>query len=138
MSAKLKFFFYLGGFFLNIWSFIGYQLTFAATHHPQQFLDKIKLTEHEGLAIFEHFCANCHAKKPVIQLGAPRIGEYEDWQPRIKKGIDVILQHTNEGFQAMPARGGCFECTDEQLVLAVLAMLPNKMRKKFLHLLAKE
>jgi len=40
--------------------------------------------------------------------------------------MPVLLEHTSEGFGAMPARGGCFECTDEQLELAILAMLPKK------------
>jgi len=33
-----------------------------------------------------------------------------------------MLQRTDEGIGFMPARGGCFECTDQQLLLAVLAL----------------
>jgi len=33
----------------------------------------------------------------------------------------------------MPARGGCFECSDEQLVLAILAMLPESAKKSIIN-----
>jgi len=98
----------------------------AASHHPQEFLQSIRGTNDEGNAIVQHFCANCHAEKPLIDLGAPKIGQLGDWSNRKKQGMPVLLEHTSEGFGAMPARGGCFECTDEQLELAILAMLPKK------------
>ena len=43
-----------------------------------------------------------------------------------QKSIDGLFKHTDEGFNAMPARGGCFECSDRQLKLAIAAMLPQK------------
>ena len=72
----------------------------------------------------------CHAEKPMIALGAPRTGHLKDWEPRMKSGFDKIWSHTIEGFNAMPARGGCFECTDEQLMLAIKALLPRDFRLK--------
>lgn len=101
----------------------------AASHHPQDFLKEVAGAKDEGEQIVQHYCANCHAKKPLISLGAPRMGHVHDWQPRIKQGIASLLNHTNEGINAMPPRGGCFECSDEQLLLAVLAMLPPEDAK---------
>lgn len=72
-----------------------------------------------------HFCANCHALKPLIELGAPKIQQVKDWESRIKKGLDKLFINTSEGLNAMPPRGGCFECTDEQLKLAILVLLPK-------------
>lgn len=101
------------------------QPIFAASHHPQDFLKQIAGSKDEGEQIVQHYCSNCHAAKPLIPLGAPRIGDSSDWEPRIKQGIDILFNHTDEGLNAMPARGGCFECSDEQLKLAILAMLPR-------------
>ncbi len=106
----------------NIW---------AASHHPQDFLKSISGAPDEGKQIIQHYCANCHALKPIIQLGAPRIGTVGDWGPRLKQGMDVLFKHTDEGLNAMPARGGCFECTDKQLMLAIVAMLPDKDKNSF-------
>ncbi len=107
----------------------------AASHHPQDFLNKVAGSKTEGRQIVEHYCAMCHAEKPLVELGAPMMGQKSAWEPRIKQGIDVLLKHTDEGYNAMPARGGCFECTDEQLRLAILTMIPiefqsNKTAKK--------
>lgn len=102
---------------------------FAQTHHPEQFLESIKGSKNEGAQIVQQFCANCHAVKPLIELGAPKMHNEMDWGPRVKQGLDELLKHTAEGFGAMPARGGCFECTDEQLRLAIVAMLPKSMQK---------
>ena len=97
----------------------------AATHHPQDFLNSIAGSKDEGQKIVAHFCANCHAAKPVIPLGAPRIGNKGDWHIRVKNGLDNMLKNTDEGYNSMPARGGCFECSEEQLRLAIIAMLPE-------------
>lgn len=101
----------------------------SASHHPQDFLKQIAGAADEGEQIVQHYCANCHAEKPLIPIGAPRIARDEDWKPRLKQSLNVLLNHTMEGLNAMPPRGGCFECTDEQLMLAVLSMLPEKNRR---------
>lgn len=95
----------------------------AKSHHPQAFLKKISGIKDEGAQIVQHYCINCHAEKPLISLGAPRIGVASDWELRLKQGRRLILKHTDEGINAMPPRGGCFECTDEQLILSIAAML---------------
>lgn len=98
----------------------------AGSHHPQEFLQSIAGTKNQGYAIYEHFCSNCHAIKPIINLGAPKIADEKDWSLRIKQGLAVLFEHTDAGLNAMPPRGGCFECTDEQLLSAILALLPEK------------
>lgn len=115
--------------YLFIFCFFLNHAVFANSHHPQEFLNDIVGKKNEGALIVQHFCSNCHARKPLIQLGAPRIGITADWEPRIKQGIDKLLQHTDEGLNAMPARGGCFECTDKQLILAIIEMLPPRLQK---------
>jgi len=106
---------------------------YADSHHPQEFLKTISGSKNEGEQIYNHFCANCHAQKPLIPLGAPRIGEEGDWKSRIKQGIEVLFKNTDEGLNGMPPRGGCFECTDEQLILAIVEIVPNKDKKVLLN-----
>lgn len=103
----------------------------SASHHPQDFLKNIAGSKNEGAQIVEHYCAMCHAEKPMIQLGAPSVGDATAWEPRIRQGVDRLIKNTNEGINAMPARGGCFECSDEQLYLAILAMLPDDLKLKY-------
>lgn len=102
------------------------QISFANSHHPTEFLNTIAGLPDEGRRIVEHYCATCHASDPLIPMGAPRIKQPADWAARLKQGISLLFKHTEEGYGAMPARGGCFECSDEQLMLAIEAMLPPK------------
>lgn len=110
----------------------------STTHHPQDFLEQIKGSPDEGTQIRDHFCMNCHGEKPLISLGAPRVKEASDWDPRIKAGIQLLLKHSREGFNAMPPRGGCFECSDDQLTLAIVAMLSEDASAAFLEEMRKK
>ena len=96
---------------------------YAAVHHPLAFVNQIKNTANEGQQVVKHYCATCHAKHPLIFLGAPRIGVMDDWQLRLRQGFPTLFDHTAAGYHAMPARGGCFECSDKQLKLAIAALL---------------
>lgn len=69
----------------------------------------------------------------MISLGAPEIGNERAWGARLKQGMEVLFKHTDEGFNAMPPRGGCFECTDKQLILAIIAMVPKQAQKGLLN-----
>lgn len=120
-----------------MWKWIGWMLCWslstnalAASHRPQEMLERVRGTPKEGAYIVEHFCSTCHALHPQIPLGAPRMGVASDWQARTSQGMAALLRHTEEGLGAMPARGGCFECTDEQLALAIAALLPAQKNSK--------
>lgn len=103
----------------------------ASGHNPQQILENIRGSKNEGEQIVANFCASCHAAKPLIALGAPVIHKVSDWQFRVKYGLDTLFKHTEEGYGAMPARGGCFECSDLQLKLAIAAMLPESLHTDY-------
>lgn len=119
----IKFAFYMILFCLNEGN------AWSSTHHPQFFLQEIKGAENEGEQIVKHYCSSCHASNPLILLGAPRINHVDDWQQRTKQGMKSLFAHTDEGLNAMPARGGCFECSDEQLWLAIMELLPETLKK---------
>lgn len=72
---------------------------------------------HPGEAVYQNYCFSCHT--PGLS-GAPKLGDVEAWAPRIAKGQELMLQTTIEGIQpAMPPRGMCFDCTDEDLAAAI-------------------
>ena len=100
----------------------------AASHHPQEFLQSIAGSPTEGEQIVEHFCSLCHAQDPKIPLGAPRMGNPDEWKPRLKQGLKTLLKHSEEGYGAMPARGGCLECSDEQLLLAIRVLIRSQKK----------
>ncbi|MFY7697544.1 MAG: c-type cytochrome [Legionella sp.] len=119
-------------FFVNLFFFILSPIALAKSHRPQDFLLDIEGKANEGQLIVKHYCSNCHASKPLINLGAPRINSDRDWRLRVQQDFALLFQHTDQGIHMMPARGGCFECTDYQLLLAILAIIPEKESKKII------
>ena len=76
---------------------------------------------HPGEEIYNNYCFSCHT--PGLS-GAPKLGDAEAWRPRIAKGKDLLVQATIEGVQpAMPPRGMCFNCSDEDIEAAVDYMI---------------
>lgn len=74
-----------------------------------------------GEEIYNNFCFSCH--NPGLS-GAPKLGDTEAWAPRIAKGKALLLEVTIAGVQpAMPPRGMCFSCSDEDLAAAIDFMI---------------
>ena len=55
-------------------------------------------------------CAMCHASGAA---GAPKTGDVKAWEPRIAKGMDVLMESVKKGLNAMPPTGLCSDCSDE-------------------------
>ncbi|MFJ2684287.1 c-type cytochrome [Pseudomonas sp. NPDC087342] len=64
----------------------------------------------EPEAVFNGTCTNCHSGQSWM---APKKGDHVAWKRRLEKGTDVLVKHVTEGFRAMPARGLCMDCTEE-------------------------
>ena len=71
--------------------------------------------------IITKHCAACHVSG---LLGAPIVGETADWQARAdaKGGLDGILATAISGINAMPAKGTCSDCSDDELMSATKTM----------------
>jgi cytochrome c5 len=55
-------------------------------------------------------CAVCHAAGVA---GAPKVGDTAAWEPRLAKGMDALVASVTNGLNAMPPKGMCFDCSDE-------------------------
>jgi len=64
-------------------------------------------------------CAVCHG---MAGTGAPHSGKLTDWQQRSSKGMATMLNHAMDGYQSMPAMGGCFDCNEEDFRLLITYM----------------
>lgn len=73
-----------------------------------------------GSEVYDAVCMACHSTGAA---GAPKIGDTAAWAPRIDKGLDTLIDHALNGFNAMPAKGGCANCPDEEIQAAVEHMV---------------
>jgi cytochrome c5 len=76
---------------------------------------------HPGEQTYTRFCFSCHAAGIA---GAPKVGNAEQWAPRIAKGSEALLASTIAGIPpGMPARGLCNQCSDEELAIVIDYMI---------------
>jgi cytochrome c5 len=68
--------------------------------------------------VYNTYCQACHAKGVN---NAPTFGDAKAWAPHIAKGKDVLYQSAINGFNnnAMPPRGTCVDCSDDDIHGAV-------------------
>ncbi|EGQ9213152.1 cytochrome c5 family protein [Vibrio alginolyticus] len=74
----------------------------------------------DGATVYGTFCIACHASGVN---GAPKTGNADDWAPRIAQGKDTLVKHALEGFNAMPAKGTCMDCSDDEIIAAIDHMI---------------
>ncbi|WP_262373062.1 c-type cytochrome [Pseudomonas prosekii] len=60
--------------------------------------------------VFNRTCSKCHDSR---FSQAPKKGDLTAWNPRLEKGKDILVKHVTEGFNAMPPRGLCMDCSAE-------------------------
>jgi len=73
-----------------------------------------------GEEIYNGSCMACHATGAA---GAPKLGDAAVWAPRIATGIDAMLAVAIKGKGAMPPKGLCMACSDEELQSAIEYMV---------------
>lgn len=83
--------------------------------------DGIPVGERQGESIFNKICIQCHATDSAVP-NAPKLEHNGDWAPRIAQGFDTLFQHALNGFNAMPAKGGASDLTDQELKRAITYM----------------
>jgi cytochrome c5 len=75
-----------------------------------------------GEETYNTYCHVCHAAGVA---GAPKFGDKEAWAPRIAQGMDVLLQSATNGKNAMPPKGTCMSCTEDDLKAAIGYMVSH-------------
>ena len=73
-----------------------------------------------GDKIVKANCAMCHAGG---LMGAPKIGDNDQWAPRIAQGKEILVKNAINGIRMMPAKGGNTKLTDEEVTAAVVVMV---------------
>lgn len=77
-----------------------------------------------GEEVYNTACMACHSTGAA---GAPKVGDVAAWAPRIAKGIDALYASGTGGVAGtgMMPKGGCVNCSDEEVHAAVDYMVAN-------------
>ncbi|WP_058462396.1 c-type cytochrome [Legionella adelaidensis] len=86
---------------------------------PPQENTQASAPKESGQEIYEKYCGTCHGTGIA---GAPKFRVEEDWKSRLAKGQETLLKNAINGINAMPPKGTCAECTEEEIKNAVLYM----------------
>lgn len=79
--------------------------------------------ESSGKNIYERFCVVCHRDG---LMGAPKFRDESQWDKRLSdRAIEDLVTSVIKGKNAMPAKGTCYECTDDDIKSAVAYMMPQ-------------
>lgn len=63
-------------------------------------------------ATYQMSCFACHGTGAA---GAPVMGDAEVWAERMEKGMDAVMTNVISGINAMPPKGLCMTCSDDNL-----------------------
>ncbi|HZS69848.1 MAG TPA: c-type cytochrome [Burkholderiales bacterium] len=74
----------------------------------------------DGKQVFDSTCTACHSTGVA---GAPKLGDKAAWAPRIKQGMDTLLQSALKGKGAMPPKGGNASLSDADVRAAIEFMV---------------
>ena len=71
-----------------------------------------------GEDVYNSACMACHSTGAA---GAPKLGDAAAWADRIAKGNDALYSSGINGIAGtgMMAKGGCMNCSDEEVTAAV-------------------
>lgn len=86
---------------------------YAEVHYPRpsgEAADRAQST-------YRNRCASCHERGLAGALG---LNDGAAWQTRLNQiGRQTLYQHALKGFRAMPARGTCMQCPDDEIKTTV-------------------
>jgi cytochrome c5 len=72
-----------------------------------------------GEQVYQSSCFACHG---TGALDAPKKGDAAGWKPRLAQGMETLHKHAIDGIRAMPPRGTCGDCSDDEILLAIKFM----------------
>lgn len=87
------------------------------------FTQSVNSDDEYTIELYETYCLGCHG---VEGINAPVAFLEDQWEKRLKAGMEVLVNNAVNGFESMPAQGGCMECTYEDLENIISYMSSSK------------
>ena len=75
-----------------------------------------------GETVYNQGCAACHT---AGLAGAPMLANNDQWKDRLPKGLEMLTANAYNGYNAMPAKGLCMDCSELEIERSVQYMLDS-------------
>jgi cytochrome c5 len=101
---------------------------FISSNMADESVTEVQLAQlSDGFNAEETYMASCWACHGSGAAGAPKVGagNAAAWDERTAKGWDALMANVVNGINAMPAKGLCFTCTDDDLRAVVEYMIES-------------
>lgn len=73
------------------------------------------VAEVAGFDVESTYQMSCFACHGTGAAGAPVMGDADAWSERMAKGMDAVMTNVISGVNAMPPKGLCMTCSDDDL-----------------------
>lgn len=97
---------------------VGYMVSGGKATDAKKAMKPVKTRT--GEQVVQERCQECHTSG---KQGAPKLGDMNDWKPRLQKGVDPLIKSAISGHNSMPARGGLANLSDAEMKAAVEFMV---------------
>ena len=76
----------------------------------------------EGRATYAAVCSACHAPENVM-VDSPKAGDTAEWDRRLRKGMEAVIDNAVAGLGAMPPKGGRGDLSRDKIRWAIEFMM---------------
>jgi cytochrome c5 len=79
--------------------------------------------DRDTASLYNKSCMACHVSGAS---GAPKTGDVKAWQERLAKGMNTLVTNAKNGINAMPPKGLCMDCSDQEFEALINYMAQPK------------
>ncbi len=110
---------YILFFILSVFLFWGCYSSNSSTESnapaPQMDIKALEKIQPKDASLAEKYNRSCFLCHSNPDAKAHLVGDKAAWDRLLKeKGMPLLLAHVNEGFNTMPPKGQCADCTDAE------------------------
>lgn len=109
----------------SIWILLQTGSVYRMSRESNPIQEKMAVGKRDGDYIYLLVCSSCHSQNIP---GVPQISIKSDWTERLKKNRKELYSNSINGFNDMPAKGFCDNCTDKEVIRAV-NFIVNQLKK---------
>ena len=84
------------------------------------------LSQRTGKEVYEKVCIACHG---TGVSGATKFGDKKWIELEKKEGMKRLVKEAIKGERAMPPKGGCSDCTEDEIRAAVKYLVDSAKKK---------